>query len=123
MPPLWLKAVPWSAIIANAPLIVDGAKKLASLVRTSPSAPADVASPQFGTKPHVAPDVGALDVRLHALEVQQAETAELLRALADNNAEMARALDALRQRSKLTLRIAVAAAIVVVVVVAWLAAH
>ena len=117
----WLKAVPWSTLLANAPLIVDGAKKLASLVRTNP--PAAAQSSALGTNAGAPADLAALNTRLQALERQQADTAELLRALADNNAEMARALEAVGQRSKLTLRVAAAAAIGVVVLIVWMLAR
>jgi len=118
----WLKAVPWSTLLANAPLIVDGAKKLASLVRTNPPAAAQ-SSPSDTNAGAAVADLAALNTRLQALERQQADTAELLRALADNNAEMARALEAVGQRSKLTLRVAAAAAIGVVVLIVWMLAR
>src|SRR5262249_18742152 len=107
---LWLKNVPWATILANAPGIVDGAKKLASAMRSKP-APTD-------TRPD--PPAGQDPVaRLVALEEQQRAAAELLRALADQNAEMVQALAALRERARIHLRIAVGALIAALAALMW----
>ena len=84
---IWLKAVPWSTLLANAPVIVDGAKKLASLVRNQPA----VASrPAPGTFAAGAPsDLAALQARIEQLEEEQRKAAELLRSLAKLNLRLA----------------------------------
>jgi len=106
----WLKNVPWATILANAPGLVDGAKKLAAAVRKKPASPEAVA------------DAASTDVpaaRLLAVEDQQRAAAELLRSLADQNAQMVQALGALRQRAKIHLRIAIIALIAALVALLW----
>jgi hypothetical protein len=108
---LWLKNVPWGTILANAPGLVDGAKKLASSMRTrSSEAPASTPSNAAGDP----------QSRLATLEARQQEAADLLRALADQNAEMTLALAALRKRAQLHLRIALAALAVSIGTLAYL---
>ena len=107
---LWLKHVPWSTVLANAPGLVEGAKKLASAMRNKPAgsyAPVDSAQMEDPT------------TRLAALEEQQRAAAELLRSLADQNAQMAEALAALRQRATVQLRITVVALIAALAALAW----
>ena len=121
---IWLKAVPWSTILVNAPHIVEGAKKLVSLVRDQPASRSqEVGGYAGGTVEGAASDFAAQDARLRALEDQQQEAAELLRALADSNAQMARAVETLRKRAELALRIAAIAALGVLVIVIWLVAR
>ena len=106
---LWLKNVPWATILANAPGVVDGAKKLAAAMRNKPAV-ADL--------PEAPPssDPGA---RLLAIEEQQRATAQLLRSLAEQNAQMANALEALRQRARLHLRVALFALIAACAALLW----
>ena len=112
MSPTWLKAIPWSTIMSNAPLIVGGAKKLASFVKARPADPEQARS--------TAGD--AVDLaRLRDLERRQAETAELLRSLAQTNAELTQALGALRSRAALSLWVSALALGVAVAVAGWLA--
>jgi hypothetical protein len=107
---LWLKNVPWATILANAPGIVDGAKRLASAMRNKPAASDEVSGPLPADDPAA---------RLHKVEQQQRAAADLLRSLADQNAQMAEALVVLRQRAKLHLRIAVVALLVALGTLLW----
>jgi hypothetical protein len=115
---VWLKAVPWSTIIANAPLIVDGARKLVSLVRNT-SAPerrdAQVAGVSGGPDAQLA----ALHARIAQLESEQRQSAELLSALADSNEQMAQAVEYLRKRATFNGRIAGVALLGLVLLGAW----
>jgi hypothetical protein len=107
---LWLKHVPWSTVLANAPGLVEGAKKLASAMRNKPAtSEAGVDSRQ----------TEAPEARLAALEEQQRAAAELIRSLADQNAEMAQALAALRQRASVNLRIAMVAFVAALAALVW----
>jgi hypothetical protein len=120
---LWLKAVPWTTIISNAPLIVDGAKKLASLVRTTSSSQrtgaAELAHASSGPNTGTA----ALQGRIQQLEEEQRQSAELLRAMAETNAQMAQALEYLRARAKVNGRIAVLALAAVILLGGWVLLH
>jgi hypothetical protein len=116
---VWLKAVPWSTIIANAPLIVDGARKLVSLVRNT-SAP-ERRNEQVGAvsgDPDV--QIAALHARIVQLENEQRQSAELLSALADSNEQMAQALEYLRKRVRFNGRIAAAALVGVILLGTWM---
>jgi hypothetical protein len=116
---VWLKAVPWSTIIANAPLIVDGAKKLVSLVRNTSSTQQHVGEvPAADGDP--ASEIAALHARIAPLESEQRQSAELLSALAESNEQMAQALEYLRRRVKVNGRIAAIALVGLVLLAGWM---
>lgn len=103
---LWLKAVPWSTILANAPALVDGARKLIerrSQERQQGLEFADASNPAVVTQ------------RLQAVEKRQQEVMELLESLANSNQQLAQAVASLRVRAAWSLRIALALAVVVVI--------
>ena len=107
---LWLKHVPWSTVLANAPGLVEGAKKLAAAMRNKPAASEAAVDSRQTEDP---------EVRLAALEEQQRAAAELIRSLADQNAEMAQPLAALRQRASVNLRIAIVAVVAALAALVW----
>ena len=107
---LWLKHVPWSTVLANAPGLVEGAKKLAAAMRNKPDATDAAVDSELREDP------GA---RLAALEQQQHASAELLRSLVDQNAQMAEALAALRQRASVHLRIGLIALVAALAALVW----
>ena len=115
---VWLKAVPWSTIIANAPLIVDGARKLVSLVRNT-SAPEQRVERVGVVSGDADAQIAALDARIAQLENEQRQSAELLSALADSNEQMAQALEYLRKRVTFNGRVAAVALVGLVVLGAW----
>jgi hypothetical protein len=122
MSPLWLKSLPWSTILSNAPLIVDSAKKLVSLVKskqaaegTSPATDTFVGDPR--------PEVAVLSARVQQLEEEQRQAAELLRAMAESQAEMVQALQALRARARVSLRVAAISLVAVAVLMIWTLTH
>ncbi len=103
---LWLKAVPWGTIIANAPTIVEGARKLldrrsaaAELVDESASDPASLAQ------------------RLRVVELRQQEMLDVIDKLANSNEQLSEAVTYLRARAVLNFRIALVLAVVVAVLV------
>jgi hypothetical protein len=94
----WLTAVPWSTIISNAPLIVDGAKKLVALARNKAGGAAGRPPPApLSGDPQA--DLAALHARIDRLEQEQRQAAELLRSMAESNAQLAQAVSALRRRA------------------------
>jgi len=109
---LWLKNVPWGTILANAPGLVDGAKRLAAAMRK----PAGSEGAAEATDDDPA-------ARLLRIEEQQQAAADLLRSLADQNTQMAQALAALRQRAKIHLRIAIIALVLAVGALVWTIVH
>lgn len=105
MPVPWsalFSAIPWTDVIAKAPELAQGARKLWQKVgkrEATPPAPAETpaetpasSAPSFGER------IDALDARLADVGARQQESAELLAALATQNAELIRATEELRGR-------------------------
>lgn len=107
-----LKTVPWTDVIANAPAITEGARKLwktvarkadpadAAQARAEPGTPANAES---GISPAEA--VARLQSRLDAvdgtvaeLQAQMLASTELLKALADQNTELVARVEVHRRR-------------------------
>ena len=95
-------AIPWSDVIAQAPTVAKGAKKLWQKVGKRPAAddaPADVPATPAGASPEAR--LAALEARLAESGLRQQESAELLAALAAQNADLVRAVDELQRRARL----------------------
>lgn len=122
MSPLWLKSLPWSTILSNAPLLVDGAKKLVSLVKSKPQD--EVVQKAAGTfAGGTESALGAVHARIERLEEDQRQAAELVRAMAESQAQMAHVLEALRTRARLNLRVAVISLVCVAMLLVWILTH
>jgi hypothetical protein len=107
-----LKTVPWADVIANAPAITDGAKKLWNTVARKSPPGSGAEGPATGARPADAADgpsqaeaVAQLEARLHAvnatvsdLQGQMLASTELLRALADQNSELIARVEVHRRR-------------------------
>lgn len=102
-----LQAVPWSDVIANAPKVAEGAKKLWSTVAKKPvpttETPAEAASPE-ATSPQ-AQALAVLEARVAATEASVAQlheqllaSSELIKALAEQNAQLIQRIEANRVR-------------------------
>jgi len=118
MSPLWLKSLPWSTLLSNAPLIVEGAKKLASLVKNKPADQAISEGDTFEGDPPT--ELSALRTRIQRLEEELRQSAELVRTMAESQAEMAQVLEALRVRSRLNMRIAAISLASLAALVLWM---
>ncbi len=95
-------AIPWSDVIAHAPTVAKGAKKLWQKVGKRPAAddaPADVPAAPPGASPEAR--LAALETSLAESDLRQQESAELLAALAAQNADLVRAVDELQRRTRL----------------------
>lgn len=93
-----LKTVPWADVIASAPAVADGAKKLWKAVGRKKAATTETADA-------VAPAPVAIEDRMQALEATVAElqsqmlaSSELITALASQNAELVKRAEANRVR-------------------------
>ncbi|HTS55029.1 MAG TPA: hypothetical protein VMH26_17290 [Burkholderiales bacterium] len=119
MAPLWLKSLPWSTIVSNAPLIVDGAKKLASLVKSKSTAEA---MPPAGDAVigDAQSEIAALRARVRQLEQEQKQAAEALREVAESHGQMAQALESLRKRTRLNLCVAWICLVGVATLLLWI---
>jgi len=87
-----LQAVPWSEVIAKAPKVAEGAKKLWQRVGKKPAAPASDGPLAENTLPGEPPSLANLQARILRLEAAQADvhgqllaSAELIEALAEQN--------------------------------------
>ena len=104
------KVIPWADVIAAAPTVARGAKKLWDTVRDQPS----------GARAGSAPD--SPEGRLHELESQLADlrkevaaSTELINSLAEHNARLVEAIGILRIRTRaLLVAMVVAFALLVV---------
>jgi hypothetical protein len=93
-----LKSVPWSDVIHNAPVVVDGAKKLWGAVSRQPQQPVSstpAAVQEVG--PALESRIGALEAALADQHAQLLASSELIKALADQNAQLIGRIDALRR--------------------------
>ncbi|MEQ1806764.1 MAG: hypothetical protein ABL900_15415 [Burkholderiaceae bacterium] len=97
-----LKAVPWTEVISNAPKVADGAKKLWNSVGKKAQPPAADAVPSSATDEDKS---GALQARLSALEgatrelhEQMLASSEVIKALAEQNAQLVAGIEAARVR-------------------------
>jgi hypothetical protein len=109
-----LKMVPWDVVVSNAPGVVDGARKLWSAAGKNNAAESEQPEALTGE-----PRLAALEEDVANLQREMASSAELIKALADQNAQLVHAVAVLRRRQRLlTLALAAlatAAAIGVVV--------
>jgi len=114
-----LKSVPWGDVISNAPKVADGARKLWSAVGKK-SAGREVratgAQPAFSSEPQT---IAELQARLSALEAaatdlheQMLASSELIKALADQNAQLIKGIEANRKRVAWLLGVTVVVGIV-----------
>ena len=100
-----LQSVPWSDVISNAPKVADGAKKLWNAVSkksSSQEASDSIAHSAGAAKP---PTLAELEARANALEAelsdlqqQMLKSSELIKSLADQNAQLIQRIEANRVR-------------------------
>lgn len=100
-----LKLVPWAEVVSNAPLVVDGAKKLWKTVgkKTVPDKEggAEVEykrTPDAKTIAALLSRISSLEGDVAGLQRKMVSSAELIKALADQNAQLVRAVEVLRRR-------------------------
>lgn len=100
-----LKAVPWAEVIAAAPAVADGAKKLWKRVRTSQETEAQAAEGTLPVDPNdpaqLRQQIVHLEGRLAELQAQMEQTAEVVRELADQNTVLIARIELNRRRLKL----------------------
>ena len=102
-----LRLLPWTDIIRNAPLVADGAKKLWSAVAKKSPVP-EQATNENSQPPPSSDDLtlASLHMQLSALEAQVADlhaqmlaSSALIKALADQNAQLIKHVEANRIRA------------------------
>ena len=101
----WLtifKAIPWSDVVAAAPTVVKGARKLVDAVRKrgegeAPGGPADEAI----TDP--AARLRQMEARIEDLEARQQAALALVESMAEQQQKLVAAVEVLRLRSRFLL--------------------
>lgn len=101
-----LKSVPWTEVIRNAPKVAEGARKLWNAVgkqRAADEAADAAAPPAASHEPHT---LEALEARVAALEAavsdlhgQMFASSELIKDLAEQNAQLVKRIEANRKRT------------------------
>ena len=101
-----LKSVPWTEVIRNAPKVAEGARKLWNAVgkqRAADEAADAGAQPAASHEPHT---LEALEARAAALEAavsdlnqQMLASSELIKELAEQNAQLVKRIEANRKRT------------------------
>ena len=99
-----LKLVPWSEVISNAPLVAEGAKKLWGAVvkpGTPPESDSAAAPSTDSEMPQMAQlqaEVAALRAEVSDLHRQMVESSALIKALAEQNAQLVAQVQSTRVR-------------------------
>jgi len=117
----FLQIVPWSEVVSNAPKVVEGAKKLWNTVAKK-SSPPEISDSSMQSATSSGPQAIALiEARTIALEdavanlqSQMRESSELIKALADQNAQLIQRIESNRVR---TLWLSATTAVVAMVAV------
>lgn len=105
----WLKAVPWGTIIANAPQLVDSARKIIER--------RNVGQTETDTN---AADPAALVKRVQALETRQQQIAELVESLAKSNEQLIQAIQYVKLRLTWAIRGAFLLALIALALAGWI---
>lgn len=94
-----LKSVPWNEVVSNAPKIAEGAKSLWGAVSKRIRAGDDEAAPEAASPENdLAARIATLEASQRELHAQLATSSELIRSLAEQNAQLVTRLDVLRLR-------------------------
>ncbi|WP_148714144.1 hypothetical protein [Chitinolyticbacter meiyuanensis] len=90
--PVWLAAIPWAVLIENAPRILEASRKLFRRAQTPPPPPVEIEiNPSGSTEERIATlETLVEDNRrvLIELSTRQEESARLIEALAQQNAQL-----------------------------------
>ena len=108
MPIPWLtvlQSVPWTDVLANAPKVAEGAKKLWGSLRGRASAPEATPARADARPQDKADELARLQARIAAIEAATAElheqmtaSAELIKALAEQNTQLIQRAELSRRR-------------------------
>ena len=96
-------AIPWTDVITHAPTVAKGAKKLWQKVSSRKATDTETPGSSAVADPVASPEarIFALEARLAESDARQQESAELLAALASQNADLVRATEELRRRVRI----------------------
>lgn len=96
-------AIPWTDVITHAPTVAKGAKKLWQQISSRKATDTETPGGSTVADPVARPEarIAALETRLAESDARQQESAELLAALASQNADLVRATEELRRRVRI----------------------
>ncbi len=104
-----LKLVPWSTVLEAAPHIVKGARSLIAKTKKAPSATTTTPPPPEESLSD-SDKLTNLNRRFHEMQAnivelnnEQKSSAELIQLLAEQNAQIVKAIDIFRRRTKLLI--------------------
>jgi hypothetical protein len=109
-----LKSVPWSEVISNAPKVVDGAKTLWNTVAKKPVSVKASAAPA-AAKATLEGRLAAMEEAVSDLQTQMRASTEIIKELADQNAQLIRRIEANRVRVRWLTSVTAVLAVVVLV--------
>jgi hypothetical protein len=111
-----LKGVPWAGVISTAPLVVDGAKQLWNAVSKKPAVSPPPPSQSVSPHAKASSEIEALDAKVVALEsavtdlhAQMLKSSELIKVLADQNAQLIARVESHRLKMRWMTALAVVA--------------
>lgn len=101
------KAIPWKEVVTAAPSIVEGTKKLWSSVTRTEKQPSPANEPPDESSSTRSDHLSAIEARLISIEArttqisrQAVTSAELVKSLAEQNAQLVQAVEILRIRTR-----------------------
>ena len=101
------KAIPWKEVVTAAPSLVEGTKKLWGSVARTEKQPSPAHEQSDESSSTHSDQLSALEARLLALDARTAEigrqavtSAELIKSLAEQNAQLVQAVEILRLRTR-----------------------
>jgi hypothetical protein len=98
------KVIPWADVIAAAPVVAQGARKLWTRIRSKGPDAAEARAPESTES-----RVQALEATVTELKKELASSSELINSLAEQNARLVQAVGILRIRTRALLAACVAA--------------
>ena len=108
-----LANIPWGQVVESAPKLAQGAGRLWETVKNRRTEPAADAPPDAPGEPdslaHLQAQHAALQLQVQALQDEMRASAQLVKDLADQNAQLVERVQAIRQRMKQLAAVAVLA--------------
>lgn len=117
----WLtvfKAIPWSDVVAAAPTVVKGARKLVDAVRKRGGEGEAPAGPAGEAAADPAARLQRMEARIGELEGRQQAALDLVESMAEQQEKLVAAVEVLRLRSKFLLLLSAVLALGVILALA-----
>ena len=116
--PAVFKAIPWTQVATAAPAILDQARKLVGKVRQKDTGPSPTESsasspPQVNPFLTVEARLSHVEGRIEGISEEALSSAELLKSLAEQNAQLVQAMDMLSMKLRRYIVVAVTGAFLV----------